>query len=214
MKQKNTLLRRILLCTAAAAMACVCFGCSDSSETWVSTEENIAMEDLEYGATMRDDDSYAVPLEYDKRYFEAGELEALANYYAAIQNQDTALFSSCVLREYMESLYQNAYGGLLDDSAYLAQQQQAFQEKIDGDFTFAKISVSDCKEQDETGSGAEYLIQMLNELNSDDSYCDTHLKSCKSLTVQPILSNGTDTALCDEVTVFVLNMDGTYYVCA
>lgn len=215
MKQKNTVLQRILTCGIIAALACTSFGCSDQSGTSNDQSDvNVAMEDLEYGATMRTDDSYAVPLEYDKRFLEDGELDALANYYAALQNQDEALFSSCVLDVYMESLYQNAYGGLLDDSAYLAQQQETFQKNINGDFTFAKIAVTDCKQQDQAGSGAEYLIEMLNELNNDDSYCETHLQSCKALTVQPILTNGTDTAICDEAPVFIVHLDGTYYVCA
>ena len=45
-------------------------------------------------ATMRDDTSRAVPLEYDKRFLEDGELDALANYYGSIQNEDVALFQS------------------------------------------------------------------------------------------------------------------------
>lgn len=216
MALKNKPSRRILALGLAAALMCACFGCSaqSGSETSDMPGEDIAMEDLEYGATLRDSTDYAIPVEYDKRFLEDDELKVLTDYYAAIQNEDQTLFSSCVLNFYMESLYQNAYGGLLDDNAYLAQQHEKFQEQIDGEFTFAKISVNDCKKQDDAGSGIEYLIEMFNELNGDESYCDTHLQSCKALTVQPMLTNGENTAACDEAPVFLVNLDGTYYVCA
>ena len=55
---------------------------------------------------------------------------------------------------------------------------------------------------------------MLNELNADSNYCTDHMKSCKTLTVQPVLTNGTDTVYCDEVTVFLIELDNQYYVCA
>ena len=91
---RNTF-RRILVCATAAALLCTGFaGCSDSNSSDSESGVNIAMEDLEYGATMRDDDSRAVPLEYDKRFLEDGELDALANYYASIQNEDVELFQS------------------------------------------------------------------------------------------------------------------------
>ena len=163
---------------------------------------------------MRDDDSRAVPLEYDKRFLEDGELDALANYYASIQNEDVELFQSCTVEKYMESLYENAYGGLLDDNAYVTQQKESYEKQLSGDIHFSQILVNDCLKQDETGSNAEYLTGMLNELNEDSNYCTDHMESCKTLTVQPVLTNGTDTVYCDEVTVFLIELDNQYYVCA
>lgn len=217
MAQKTTWFRPILTLGLAAALICTCFGCGAQSGTDTNNPqgEDVAMEDLEYGATMRKSTDFSVPVEYDKRFLEDGELKTLTDYYASVQNEDLTLFSSCVLDFYMESLYQNAYGGLLDDSAYLAQQHEKFQEQIDGDFTFANISINECKEQGDAGSGIEYLTEMFNELKGDDTYWDTHVQSCKALTVQPMLSDGEDTTVaCDEVPVFLVNLDGTYYVCA
>ena len=130
---RNTF-RRILVCATAAALLCTGFaGCSDSNSSDSESGVNIAMEDLEYGATMRDDDSRAVPLEYDKGFLEDGELDALANYYASIQNEDVELFQSCTVEKYMESLYENAYGGLLDDNAYVTQQKESYEKQLSGD---------------------------------------------------------------------------------
>ena len=113
MTYRTHTLRRILTCAAAAALLCTSLaGCSGDSSSSSESGINVDMEDLEYGATMRDDTSRAVPLEYDKRFLEDGELDALANYYGSIQNEDVALFQSCTVSEYMESLYKNAYGDL------------------------------------------------------------------------------------------------------
>ena len=148
---RNTF-RRILVCATAATLLCTGFaGCSDSNSSDSESGVNIAMEDLEYGATMRDDDSRAVPLEYDKRFLEDGELDALANYYASIQNEDVELFQSCTVEKYMESLYENAYGGLLDDNAYVTQQKESYEKQLSGDIHFSQILVNDCLKQDETG---------------------------------------------------------------
>ena len=145
---------------------------------------------------------------------EDGELDALANYYGSIQNEDVELFQSCTVSEYMESLYKNAYGDLLDDSAYVSQQKKSYEDQMGGAFTFSQIMVNGCLKQDETGSNAEYLTGMLDELNGDSNYCAEHMESCKTLTVQPVITNGTDTTYCDEVTVFIIELDNKYYVCA
>ena len=206
MTYRTHTLRRILTCAAAAALLCTSLaGCSGDSSSSSESGINVNMEDLEYGATMRDDTSRAVPLEYDKRFLEDGELDALANYYGSIQNEDVELFQSCTVSEYMESLYKNAYGDLLDDSAYVSQQKKSYEDQMGGAFTFSQIMVNGCLKQDETGSNAEYLTGMLDELNGE---------SCKTLTVQPVITNGTDTTYCDEVTVFIIELDNKYYVCA
>ena len=79
--------------------------------------------------------------------------------------------------------------------------------------TIQKIYISDCKRQEEAGSSIEYLQNMFNELEGDD-YCDQHWKDCKTLTVQPVMTDGTNYAEADEANIFLVNLDGSYYVCA
>ena len=68
---------------------------------------------------------------------------------------------------------------------------------------------------DAGGKGFLVILQgMLDELNGDSNYCAEHMESCKTLTVQPVITNGTDTTYCDEVTVFIIELDNKYYVCA
>ena len=63
MTYRTHTLRRILTCAAAAALLCTSLaGCSGDSSSSSESGINVNMEDLEYGATMRDDTSRAVPL--------------------------------------------------------------------------------------------------------------------------------------------------------
>ncbi len=220
MTQKNRIFRRILAISITALLGCSCYGCgSDNTaeESTTSTGQNVAMEDLDYGSTMReDDDVYAVPLYYDKRYLEEEELTVLANYFLAIQNQDVSLLEEVTLDFYMESLYENAYGGLLDDSAYVTQQYSRFQELVDTeeDIQFSMITVDNVLYQEDAGSEIDYVVEMFNELNDDDSFCDTHMQSFKTLSVVPTVTDGTTTSDGSEMPIYIINLDGTYYVCA
>ena len=56
MTYRTHTLRRILTCAAAAALLCTSLaGCSGDSSSSSESGINVNMEDLEYGATMRDD---------------------------------------------------------------------------------------------------------------------------------------------------------------
>lgn len=214
MMQKKRTLQGIAVCAMVLLLAFGGMGCS-GNESDTESGVNVAMEDLAYGSTMRDDDSHAVPLEYDKRFFEnADELDALANYYAAIQNQDAELLQTCTVREYMDYLYENVYGGLLDDRAFVAQQHEKLGEEIDGTYTISQVQITGCLDQDDAGSEASRLTEMLNTLKGDENYCTDHMQSCKTLTLTLVLSNDTDTVFCDEITVYLLCLDDAYYVCA
>ena len=201
----------LALCLALSGFS----GCGSDKKTEKAAEESVEMSDMEYGATMREDSSLDVPIEYDKRYLNEDELKVLAQYYSAIQNEDTDALAACTVDFYMDYYLDNAYGGLLDASAFLAQQHETLQKTIENgtDVTIQKIYVSDCKRQEEAGSSIEYLQNMFNELEGDD-YCDQHWKDCKTLTVQPVMTDGTNYAEADEANIFLVNLDGSYYVCA
>lgn len=212
--------KRVWKCMAACAFSLLLVlsstGCTDKNEV-DSTMSDVEMGDLAYGATMRDDDSHAIPLEYDKRYFtEAAELDAVVNYYTAILTQDVELLQSCTVREYMNYLYDNVYGGLLDDSAFLAQQQEKLSEEIGGEYTISQIQITDCLEAEDAGSEAQRLTDMLNSLKGDENYCANHMQSCKTLTLTLLLSSTDETAesvLCEDIPVYLLCLDDAYYVC-
>lgn len=198
--------------TILAIMVGGCTACSENSSSSVSGE-NVAMEDLPYGATMRESSEYAFTLEYDKRYFEDGELAVLVDYYDAVQNEDAELCTASIPDFYLQYILDNVYGGLFDASAFVAQQKDAFRECAEGsDFKFYYMQVQDCQELGGEEAGIETLMEMFDSLQGE-GYCDEHLQSCKSLKVQLMLSTGEDTFVSNNLRVFLVNLDGTYYVC-
>ncbi len=213
MNKKTTLFRRITAITLFACLAFSSVGCANSTEASSSDTEDVPMEQLEYGATMRDDDSYAVPVEYDKRYLEDPELKALTDFYAAIQNEDAETFSAGIVNFYLDYLLENTYGGLLDASAFVTQQHETFRDYVDNDdFSFTQVQVTDCKYKDSTTSGVSYLTDMFDELEGE-GYSDEHVKDCKALTVQLLITADDKTVTSDSLTIFVVNLDGSYFVC-
>lgn len=213
MNKKTTLFRRITAISLFLSLAFGCVGCANSTEASSSDTEDVPMEQLEYGATMRDDDSYAVPVEYDKRYLEEPELKALTDFYAAVQDEDADKFSACIVDFYLDYLLENTYGGLLDANAFVAQQHETFSKYADSDdFSFTQIQVTDCKYKDSTTSGVSYLTDMFDELEGE-GYSDEHVKDCKALTVQMLITAGDKTVTSDAATIFVVNLDDNYFVC-
>ena len=77
------------------------------------------MENLAYGATLREDTSHDFTIEYDKRFLEQDELDLLFSYYDSIQKQDVTEFTSCIVDFYLDYIIENMYGGLLQSDAYL-----------------------------------------------------------------------------------------------
>ncbi len=180
--------------------------------------------DAAYGASLREDTSYAIALEYDKRFFEDGELEALTSYYDAIQENDTSLFHTYAAAFYMDYCFDTLYGGLLDESAYLVQQQGNYQEIVDAtDFTFTKIAITDCEEAEETdeteesstisADGIPALEDLYIEQEGQESF-DANWNGCKRLTIDLTVSNGDTETVMDSLEVYVVQLDGAYYICA
>lgn len=213
----------IMLSAIIAAMTTGCGNTEDNPESSTGVADSAifdsinfdGMDDLEYGATMRESDDYGITVEFDKRFLEDAELEALVSYYTSIQNQDADLFDACTPDFYMGYYLENVYGGLLDSDAYIAQQYRTFQEQLDGaDVTFSRLTVTACT-TDETAedSGISYLKEMCVELEGQD-YCDEHWNGCKLLTVEPTLTDGTNELVGGEMNVFIVQLDDSYYICA
>lgn len=212
----------LALISAAVAMT-ACGDTQEASNSSSAVEDSTIfdditfddMDDLDYGATMRDNTDYAIPVTYDKRFLEDAEVEVLASYYSAIQDQDADLFDECVAEFYIDYYLENAYGGLLNSDAYIAQQYDTFQDQLDGaDVAFALITVTSCTE-DETAedSGITYLKDMCAKLIGEEE-CEASWDGCKLLTIEPTLTDGTDSFVGGEINLFIVQLDGSYYICA
>ncbi len=208
----NQIIKRLTAVCLTALLTLSFSGCGESTQK-ESSGVNVPMEDLEYGATMRDSSDYSIPLEYDKRYLEDAELKVLTDYYTAIQQEDSETCDNVVLDFYLQYLLENVYGGLFDTDAFVAQQHRNFAENIDGaDFTFSYLQVTDCKRMDEPGTGTDYLIDMFDTI-AGENYSAEHLQDCKTLTVTLTMTAGENSFTTDGMPLYIVKIDDAYYVC-
>ena len=117
-------LRRGTAAVLAGALLLSFAGCADNQ---TNEGTDIPMENLAYGATLREDTSHDFTIEYDKRFLEQDELDLLFSYYDSIQKQDVTEFTSCIVDFYLDYIIENMYGGLLQSDAYLTKVHDAFQ---------------------------------------------------------------------------------------
>ncbi len=206
-----TNLKRFTAGCLAVLLTVIQTACGESKSG--KSGENIAMEDLAYGATLRESEDYSIKIEYDKRYLEDAELKVITDYYTAIQQEDPDACSAVVLDFYLQYILENVYGGLFDTDAFVAQQHQDFADYVDGEnFTFGYLQVTDCVRQDEAGTGVDFLQTMFDDLQGE-GYSAEHLQDCKTLTVQIAISDESTSVLSDEMPLYVVKIDGEYYVC-
>lgn len=202
-------LRRGTAAVLAGALLLSFAGCADNQ---TNEGTDIPMENLAYGATLREDTSHDFTIEYDKRFLEQDELDLLFSYYDSIQKQDVTEFTSCIVDFYLDYIIENMYGGLLQSDAYLTKVHDAFQTAAGGDFTFSYLQITDCKDENSPTSGVDYLKDMFNTLQGED-YWATHVRDCKALTTKIAMTSGDKSVDSQDMTVYLVNLDGTLYVC-
>ena len=145
-------LRRGTAAVLAGALLLSFAGCADNQ---TNEGTDIPMENLAYGATLREDTSHDFTIEYDKRFLEQDELDLLFSYY---------------------------------------------------------LQITDCKDEDSPTSGVDYLKDMFNTLQGED-YWTTHVRDCKALTTKIAMTSGDKSVDSQDMTVYLVNLDGTLYVC-
>ncbi len=224
--QRKKIRKFAALGIAASLLLCGMVGCGSDTEDTETSVENAGdddledifdglqfddNDDLEYGATLRENDDYGIKIEFDSRYFSDDEMEAIVSYFKAIETHDTELFNTYTLPFYVNYYIENAYGGLLNTSAYLVELAQPYEEMFE-DFTFTSLSVTSC-DDDEENENVTYLQEMFNDLEGD-SFCDTYWEGCKMIEVRPTISDGTDTVTYEDVPMFLVKLDGDDYICA
>ena len=176
-------LRRGTAAVLAGALLLSFAGCADNQ---TNEGTDIPMENLAYGATLREDTSHDFIIVTE--------------------------FTSCIVDFYLDYIIENMYGGLLQSDAYLTKVHDAFQTAAGGDFTFSYLQITDCKDEDSPTSGVDYLKDMFNTLQGED-YWTTHVRDCKALTTKIAMTSGDKSVDSQDMTVYLVNLDGTLYVC-
>ena len=238
--QKNCFSFPRLLCCGVCLTALLLGGCgaSDSTESVSSDDlydsfdfDNV--DDTAYGSSLRETDSYGITIEYDKRFLEDDELETVVSYYLSIQNDDLSLFHASIADFYIDYCLETLYDSLLDESAYLVQLRETYQELVDSDdFTFTMISVTACTEEDitetddsmadseddstaesDTADSISTLREMYVVMEGQDAF-DEQWENCKQLSLTLSVSDGETISLFDDIELYIVQLDGNYYICA
>lgn len=155
------------------------------------------MEDLPFGAVLRDLNTTEIPVEYDSRYFTEEAMTVLSNYFYAIQTEDTALYQEVTLDFYDDYVMQQMFQGLVGLDGLLTQLKSSYTpqqsatgtstENADADVTFTQINVVECEQStDSVHSNLDNLYPMLNELSGEEDYCTQHVSDAKFFKPQPV----------------------------
>lgn len=94
-------MKKFLSLILCMAMTLVTFSACDNGE-------DVAMEDLEYGATMRLLGDTELEVCFDGRFFTDEEMRAVNDYYYAVQTKNTDLFLSTQSADYVEYVEKNS----------------------------------------------------------------------------------------------------------
>lgn len=130
--------RRIAaLCGAAMLLLA---GCGEKEPDFTKEDE------FPYGATMRSDqESYSVPMTWDRRFVENEQVAAVADFLAALQSQDAEGFRSATPSGYADYLME----------VYECEDEKALMEKLHS--VFAKDS----------GDDYQYTMVLINGYTDD-----------------------------------------------
>ena len=212
-KKCAALLLAGLMATAALT------ACSDS-EKQQSSGQDVAMEDLEYGATMRlEKTKYAVPMQYDYRFLNDDVVTAIANYYASIEQQDTALFLTTQLPLYHDYELNEVYQKEFTDASLLETSHKTVADTLGKDYKYSLIDIQGFEKNRVVTTSAD-ILTLLDSLSEDagEGKISERTKDIYQLTVSVYLAEaGTDTVgetadVISDTTLFALELDGKWYV--
>lgn len=215
----NPYIRSILALTLCGAMLLPCTACGKEEASTPSDDvsDYDFHNDGAYGTVESvDNTSYSLPITYDKNFLDEAELQQITDYFYAVQTQDKDLFDSVTEPSYIDFLLETAYSDLLNTDAYLAQLNEAFLDALpDGteSFSFSMIEVTNCTEGEGADSQYDSIVDMYDDFNGE-GWTEEHLSSCKTLTVVATMTDdGTNYLDSQEMTVILINLDDTLYVC-
>lgn len=153
----------------AALVLCVsCFagcGSKDSSGNTSNPTSKAAMEDLDYGATLRiDKKAYGVPMQYDKRFFEdEASLQVIGNYYRSIAENDPALFEQVQLPAYLDYTIKTVHKSEFTTAELVQATHDSWKEHMNGDFAISLVDIVGC-EVSRTYTGITTILDMLDSI--------------------------------------------------
>jgi hypothetical protein len=148
------------------------------------TQGDMTQEEMPYGSTVREDKtSYKLPVSYDRRFLKTNELESLATFFFALQNNDEILFKTAVPSFY-EGYLQESTGNKLNTEAGMAQLRSVFENKLGNDFVIEMLDIS-AYDKGTHKNNFDTIVSFMKEasLKSDGTDIVSEIKSMHGATV-------------------------------
>lgn len=167
--------------------ACLCLVCAGMFLTGcgktAKQQQNIAEEDMPYGSTMRENKSaFAIPLTYDRRFVDDDMAAAAADLYAAIQNQDAALYQASTFDYYASYQQDKVYkAGSMDE--VMQKLHASIAQDTAEDFEFKMVLLNDVDTNMEAGELGD-ISKMLGALYTGDTNFHDSVEDAWDFTVE------------------------------
>lgn len=159
-------MKKIFCLLMSVVMISVIFcGCED--------KENIAMEDLPYGSTMRQLNDASITICFDGRFLTDEEMRAVSDYYYAVQTQDEELFRTTQNEEYVKYLENNS-GLKLKDFLKSIEAEDSASLGENFEYTYIEaVNYGDSSDDMEIKEIIELMNSIYEENGKSESFEDT-----------------------------------------
>lgn len=194
---------------AGLMLTCVLTGCSEEAE-------NVAEEDLPYGATMiTDSENGEVPITYDRRFFETDEIKTLSSYFYALESKDEELLDATTLDLYTDFVVKAMYQGYAGFDGLLTQMSGTFEVEENVPYTIKDVEITAYYTiENDANTDLENLYNMLGELSGEENYSQRIGAGGKSITYTIITESDGETKTLEDQMLFLIQVDGEYVICS
>lgn len=207
LKKEGIVLKKLL--AVFLLFSFVLTGCETQKEKMDYTEE-----ELPYGATMKSDKkSYAVPMTWDRRFLEEGQIKAVADYLCAIQNADGELYDSVALPLYTQYQITEVYDNYDTTQQLVTGLHEGLVGSMADDFAFDMVLVNGISDDRKKG-GLEAIFTILDGISEDGKFSDT-VQNAWSLNLEWEFSYnaGKNAGTAEEQYLYLFQIDDKYYCC-
>ncbi len=189
----------ILCATLSVGTLCAC-----------DNGENVAMEDLEYGATMRRLGDTDIDVCFDGRFFTDEEMRAVNDYYYAIQTKNTDLFLSVQSKEYVEYVEENS-GQTAEDFLNQIYSEVAASLSEGYEYTYIEaVACGDRTDDLQIDTITELMDSLYEEKGKDTTFKDTITTAKYAVFDMMADSNGESYSYNDQRVYIFTCTDGIY----
>ncbi len=199
-------MKKILTLILCSVISLVIFsGCGEDKKSNV-----IPMEQLEYGATMRQLLDTEIEICFDGRFFTDEEMKAISSYYYSIQTKDKELFMSTQSAPYVEYVEKNT-GASVD--SFITSIYEGSVASLGEGFEYVYIEATACGDRTDDLEIDE-ITNLMNEIYKESGKSETFEKTVTSAKYAMLdftaENNGEQFTLTDQRAYIFTCTDGIY----